>query len=74
MAAVWFCREFLSDPTLAALKARLTLSSNDSKKHESTITSYAEGVNQLLRLYAIEAVISKSDEDIRNFKEGCLTT
>lgn len=37
-AAAWPFTEFMSDPRLAAIRARLTLSSNDPNKLEDTIS------------------------------------
>lgn len=59
-------------PALAVIKARLTLSSNDTSMHKGLIMSYAGVVNHLLRRYCTEAIIAKTDEKIRSFKQGAL--
>lgn len=71
-AAVWLFRDFINERALAANEARMTLSCNDTKKHEVTITSYTEIVNQLLRCYTTDTPIAKADEKIHNFRQGLL--
>lgn len=38
-AAVWLLKDFMTFPALAAIKAQLTLSSNDENKYEGPLTS-----------------------------------
>lgn len=57
----------------AAITARLTLSSNDANCHESTTTTYDQVVNLVLRRYANDADIAKTNEEIRIYKQGLLT-
>lgn len=70
---IWLFQEFLNAPALPAIKAQLTLSSNNANRHERTITTYAVAVNHLLRRYATDAVIAESDGEIRSFKQSSLT-
>lgn len=59
---------------LATIKTLLILSSNDAYWHEGTIASYAGETNHLRRRHASDSVITKTDEYVRNFKPGSLTT
>lgn len=63
-------REFLSGPALPANKAQLILSSIDQNRHEGTITLNDRVVNSSLRRCATDVVITKVNEDIRNFKKA----
>lgn len=63
----------MSGLALANIKGWLTLSSNDTNKHEVTITCYAVVANYLLKRYATDVVVSIVDKSIRNFKQGSLT-
>lgn len=56
----------MTSSALAAIKARLTLSQNDTNKNESTITTYKGIVNHLLKRNATDAKITKADERISN--------
>lgn len=70
--AVWLFWELVNGPTLASMKVRLTLSTNNSDRHDDTITIYAEVVYHLLRRYTIDAIIVKADEESRCFEQGSL--
>lgn len=59
--------------TISTMKARLTLSSNNIKRHEGNITTDAEVVNHFLRPCTADNVISNAHEKIKNFKQGLLT-
>lgn len=63
----------MNGAALAAVSARLYLSSNDANRNEATITTYVEVVKHLLRRYDTDAVIVKADERISSFKQGPLT-
>lgn len=70
--AVWLFKRFINGPALAAIKARLPLSSNDAKRHKGTIMTYTVFVKNLLRQYATCIVIARADGNIQSFKEGLL--
>lgn len=72
-ATVWLFREFMSGFRPCRYQGWLSLTGNDANRHESTITRYDRVVNHLIRRYTREAVIAKSDEDIRNLKQGSFT-
>lgn len=59
-AAVGLFRDFMSGPTLAAIKVRLTLSSNDANGQKENMMSYAGVVNHRLRRYTTDAEITKA--------------
>lgn len=63
----------MSGPALAPTKTRLTVSSNDANRHEGTIITYAKVISHLLKRYDADTVISKADEEIRNFKQALST-
>lgn len=63
----------MTGAALSAIKAWLSLSSNDANKHKGAITSYGGVVNHLLGRYPIEAVIAKDFEGVHNFRD-CLFT
>lgn len=65
-SAFWLFQEFMTGPTLLAIKERLTLTPNDLNKHEGTIPSYDREVNHLSRSFDTNIIISKADEKIRN--------
>lgn len=69
-AAVWLFQNFLNSPAFEALKMRLILTSNDVKKHKGTIASCAGVGSHLLRPYATDFVIAKTDEVRRNLTQG----
>lgn len=48
-ATFWLLRDFVIDSILVAIKARLTLFSNDGNKHERAIITNDWVVNHLLR-------------------------
>lgn len=60
----------MNGTVLAAIKARLTLSSSNTSQPEGTTTSYDRIVIQLLKRYATDAIITKGDDNIPNFKQG----
>lgn len=62
----------MTGPELSFIKALLLLSSNNMNRYEGTITTYASVVNYLLRPYAMDAVVFKADESIRNSKKRLL--
>lgn len=72
-AASLLFRNFITIPRFAAIKARLVLSSNDVNRYCGAGISCPEFVNHLLRWYATDAVIAKTNEIIRIFKQGRLT-
>lgn len=63
-ATVYRFREFMKGSVLAATKPWVTLPSNDSGRHERLIRIYAEVVNHLLRHYATDGLMEKTDEEI----------
>lgn len=63
LATVWIFRVFKNRPVI---KARLTISLHDAKRHEGAIAICAERVKRVLRRYATDIVIWKDDEEIRN--------
>lgn len=62
---MWSFTELMNGSVLAAIKTRLASSSNNGNMHEV--------VSDLVGRYATEAVITKADEEICEFKEGSLT-
>lgn len=50
----------MSCPTLAAVKARWILLSNDLNRHEGTSTPYARVVSHLLSRNGTDAIIGKA--------------
>lgn len=63
----------MTSPILAAIKVLFTLSYNHANKQVETNTFYAGVENHLLWCYDTNAVITKGNEEISNFKEGSLT-
>lgn len=59
--------------TLAAINAWLTLTSNDTYRHEWTITTLDEVVHNLSRWHATDDIIARTDVEIRTFKHGTIT-
>lgn len=58
-------------PDLTSFSARLTISSNNTNKHEDTIKTDAVVLNHLLlKCYATDNVFAKADEAIPNFKKA----
>lgn len=53
-----------------AVEELSTLSLNNENLHKSTMMSYAEVVNNVLRPYGTEAVKCQADEKIRILKQG----
>lgn len=62
--AIWLFSRFTNRHALGAIKARLTMFSNNAKRHEGTIIAYAKVVNKLIRPYVTDAIIAKADEVI----------
>lgn len=58
----------MSGGALAAIRAMLNLFSNGANKHEHIFTSYTVAVHYLFKRWATDAVITKTDEEIRNGK------
>lgn len=69
-APVWLFSEFMNNPTLAAIKERLTLPSNDANRREDAIPIYLETSTKLLGHYNTGPVIAK---DVKRH-ERTLTT
>lgn len=63
-AAFWFFRDCMTGPALSAIKAHLTISSNDVSTNRLTTKSCAEVFNHLLRRYETNTVIAKLDAEI----------
>lgn len=59
---------------LAAIKARLTLSSNDAHKNNGMVTIYAQVVRHLIRRYITDTVVLKDEEEVQIFRKGSLTS
>lgn len=53
---------------LATIIAQLIQSSNDAKRYEATVTTYAEVVNHVLRRYATAAVTAEDDKEFCNHR------
>lgn len=60
-ATVSLFRDFVTDPFSAAIKLRLILFSNNAKKQEITVMTYAKTVNLLLWRYVTDANIVKAN-------------
>lgn len=63
----------MNGTSLAAIKTRLALWSNDANRDKGTITTYSLVMKHLIRHYASAAFIAKAEEVIRTFKQGSLT-
>lgn len=63
----------MHDAALAAFKVRLTLSLNDTNRHERPNTTLAEVVDHQLRRYATDTFNEYVAKEIRNFKQASLT-
>lgn len=57
-----------------AINACFTLFSNDANNYEGTSTSWAGVIIHLLRWHVTDALIDKSDQEVKNVWEGSLTT
>lgn len=53
----------------AAIRGRMQKSSFDADRHESSITTYAKVITDLLRHYASNIVIAKTDENISSLQQ-----
>lgn len=71
-AAVWLFQIFMTGPAFAGIKARFTLSHNDAKKHEGTITSYDRVMSYMVRWYGTDSVVTNDKENFRNYEQGLL--
>lgn len=71
--SVWLYREYWNGSAIVTIKARLIRSSNDAKRHERTITSYASVVCHVIRRCATDAAIVKAGEEIRSLRKRSLT-
>lgn len=58
-------QDSMKSPALVVFNARFTTSPNEANRLKGTIKIYAEVVNNLKRRYRDEAVIAKTDEEIR---------
>lgn len=63
----------MNGSTLSVIKSQFAQLSNNTNRHERTITTSATVVDHVLKHYAADAVIVKADEEILNFNEGSLT-
>lgn len=54
---------------LSAITIRLILSSVNVSTHRRTVTSYTKVVTLLLRLYVTDTMITKVDNNIKNFRK-----
>lgn len=72
-ASVWILQEIMNCPSPAAIKAQFTMSSNDGNSHAGTISTYAEALHHQLNRYASDAVFTKTDDKIHNFRQALLT-
>lgn len=71
--SVWLFIEFLNDPDLAIIEARLTVSSKDTNRRKCSITICAEVVSHLLKGYNTDAISAKANGEIGSLKQGSLT-
>lgn len=55
-------RELLKRSAFAAIKAWLTMSSNDVSRHDGTITTYVKVASHVRRHYVTSTVIAKANE------------